>query len=387
MANRYSANEDQIGELALRVKQLEDERNSLKLQVRSLETETQIIGEDLEQIQVQKASKENKKKREEQLQQTCKHSSSTASRFDKSRLYGNSSPSSSTQKPVLGAEALVQESNNDRSTFFQQDRTNTYHTDNEDQKAKLSLRMKKLEAEIKCLKVQLKSLRMKKQKLQEDLGEILVQTRAEENKKKREELFQQIYGSPSSKANRSVELTSTNPPLNNELSSSSENENLQRSRAGSNDSPTAPVRQAVLGAEALEQESNEQRSTQQSGAYTSVCNAYKSILLLYLTQKIPLCEMLQLKEWVTHNFFIPACDGTSILFQLGENGVLDAFGFRKLEEFFESIGRFDLAYLILEFHDGNYSLLRQIPDNPHRAMTDVDNHCTSKCFLYLDKFD
>ena len=103
-------------------------------------------------------------------------------------------------------------------------------------------------------------------------------------------------------------------------------------------------------------------------------------------------DVLQLKDWATQNFSIrDASNATTILSQLEEDGILNAFGLKQLEQFFESIDRFDLAFVILEFLFGNYSLLCQFPEVANRATTFAlhlstiagasGSHDTSKCFL------
>ena len=124
----------------------------------------------------------------------------------------------------------------------------------------------------------------------------------------------------------------------------------------------------------------------------TLATGFKFLLVAYLAQKMLPSDVLQLKDFVTQNFLIrDVSNATTMLFQLEEDGVLNAFGLKQLEEFFESITRFDLAFVIHEFLLGDYSLLCQIPEVANRATTSAfhlstiagasDSHDTSKCFL------
>ena len=124
----------------------------------------------------------------------------------------------------------------------------------------------------------------------------------------------------------------------------------------------------------------------------TLATGFKFLLVAYLAQKMLPSDVLQLKDFVTQNFLIrDVSNATTMLFQLEEDGILNAFGLKQLEEFFESITRFDLAFVIHEFLLGDYSLLYQIPEVANRATTSAfhlstiagasDSHDTSKCFV------
>lgn len=128
---------------------------------------------------------------------------------------------------------------------------------------------------------------------------------------------------------------------------------------------------------------------------TFLATGFKFLLMLYLAQKMLPSDVTQLKHWATQNFSIPDdSNAITILFQLEEDRIFNAFGLKQLEQFFESIVRFDLALVIHEFLLGDYSLLCQIPEVANRATSIFhfalhpstmvgasDSHGTSKYFL------
>jgi hypothetical protein len=65
-------------------------------------------------------------------------------------------------------------------------------------------------------------------------------------------------------------------------------------------------------------------------------------------------------DWASQNFSIEnAQNATDVLLQLDQKRIINASDVSPLRDFFESIIRIDLVYIIDEFLLGNYSLLRQ----------------------------
>ena len=91
---------------------------------------------------------------------------------------------------------------------------------------------------------------------------------------------------------------------------------------------------------------------------TTVYNNYK-LLLLSLVQCLLSSEVMKLKDWASQNFSTNSQNANDVLLQLDQKGIINASNLSPLRDFFESIVRIDLVYIIDEFLLGNYSLLRQ----------------------------
>jgi hypothetical protein len=92
-------------------------------------------------------------------------------------------------------------------------------------------------------------------------------------------------------------------------------------------------------------------------------------MLLSLGQSLS-SEVAKLKDWASQNFSIGnAQNATDVLLQLHQKGIIKASNLIPLRDFFESIVRIDLVYIIDEFLLGNYSLLRQIPSRRRTRST------------------
>jgi hypothetical protein len=92
---------------------------------------------------------------------------------------------------------------------------------------------------------------------------------------------------------------------------------------------------------------------------TTLYNNYK-FLLLSLGQSLLSSDVVKLMDWASQNFSIEnAQNATDVLLQLDQKRIINASDVSPLRDFFESIIRIDLVYIIDEFLLGNYSLLRQ----------------------------
>ena len=99
---------------------------------------------------------------------------------------------------------------------------------------------------------------------------------------------------------------------------------------------------------------------------TTVYNNYK-LLLMFIAQRLLLSDVSKLKDWARQNFsIINPENSTDILFQLDQKGFINASDLRQIRDFFESITRIDLVYIIDAFLLGDYSLLRQNPEAKRR---------------------
>ena len=106
---------------------------------------------------------------------------------------------------------------------------------------------------------------------------------------------------------------------------------------------------------------------------TTLYNNYK-LLLLSLAQRLLSYDVVKLKDWAAQNFAIEnAQNATHVLFQLDEKRIINGSDLSALSNFFESIVRFDLVYIIDAFLLGDYSLLRQIPASKKRDANRAQN--------------
>ncbi len=102
-------------------------------------------------------------------------------------------------------------------------------------------------------------------------------------------------------------------------------------------------------------------------------NNYK-LLLLSLAQRLLSSEVVMLQDWAAQKFSINnPQNATDVLFQLDQKGVINASDLSQLNDFFESIIRFDMVYIIDAFLLGDYSLLRQTPAYKNRDATGAQN--------------
>ena len=106
---------------------------------------------------------------------------------------------------------------------------------------------------------------------------------------------------------------------------------------------------------------------------TTLYNNYK-LLLLSLGQMLLSSDVAKLMSWATQNFpIVNSQNATHVLFQLDENGVINATDLNQLRHFFESIVRFDLVHIIDSFLLGDYAILRQIPASKKRDARTTQN--------------
>ena len=106
---------------------------------------------------------------------------------------------------------------------------------------------------------------------------------------------------------------------------------------------------------------------------TTLYNNYK-LLLLTLAQRLLSSEFVVLKDWAAQNFLIVNPENaTDVFFQLDEKQVINASDLGRLCDFFESIIRFDLVYIVDAFLLGDYSLLRQNSVSKSRGTNGAQN--------------
>ena len=85
------------------------------------------------------------------------------------------------------------------------------------------------------------------------------------------------------------------------------------------------------------------------------------LLLVSQSQLLLFSDVMKLKDWAALNFSIENIQNpTDVLLQLDKKGVINASDLSVLRNFFESIVRFDLVYIIDEFLLGDYTLLHKI---------------------------
>ena len=85
------------------------------------------------------------------------------------------------------------------------------------------------------------------------------------------------------------------------------------------------------------------------------------LLLVSQSQLLLSSDVMKLMDWAAQNFSIENTrNPTDVLLQLDKKGVINASDLSALRNFFESIVRFDLVYIIDEFLLGDYTLLHKI---------------------------
>ncbi|CAB4036118.1 ---NA--- [Paramuricea clavata] len=106
---------------------------------------------------------------------------------------------------------------------------------------------------------------------------------------------------------------------------------------------------------------------------TTLYNNYK-LLLLSLGQSLLSSDVVKLKDWASQGFAIANVQSaTDVLLQLDQKGIINASNLSPLRDFFESVVRIDLVYIIDAFLLGDYSLLRQTPTWKKREASRAQN--------------
>ncbi|CAB4029948.1 ---NA--- [Paramuricea clavata] len=78
-------------------------------------------------------------------------------------------------------------------------------------------------------------------------------------------------------------------------------------------------------------------------------------LLEFIAQSLLFDDVVKLKDWASKRFSIDNSENVAdVLLHLDQTGVIHASNLNELRDFFESIKRVDLVYIIDEFLHGNY---------------------------------
>ena len=97
-----------------------------------------------------------------------------------------------------------------------------------------------------------------------------------------------------------------------------------------------------------------------------VYNAYK-LLLSTISNLLLSSDIIKIRKWATENFEVQNnCSLTEMFSQLDHKGAINAFDLGQLRAFFESIGRFDLVYLIDEFSSDDYDKFKKLISENYR---------------------
>ena len=324
--------------LSLRLKELNEENVFLKNEIKSLQATCEGILAEFGKMAVQQSAKENEERRHELFQEIYQSPSSEATALPTNKHRSNKDmngslnkngslktqttnestdtpsvihPTTSTEQPVEGAEALVQQSNH------QPVKENVVTSD-------------KGESEIQ----------------RGDRLSTKVSTFKDSNEN-------QIPSTQNTSSNTSREKTSGGDGINqsgkvqgtSDLASTSHQsfENLSLS-VQQDDSGTEYI---SLG------------NVPPTSVATTLYNNYK-LLLLSLSQRLLSCDVVKLKNWARENFSINDPQNTTdVFFQLDQKAVINASDLSQISHFFESIVRIDLVYIIDAFLLGDYSKLRQ----------------------------
>ena len=207
-----------------------------------------------------------------------------------------------------------------------------------------------------ALKNELVLLRNKYDEVMADYGQLMVEKTAKEKRAQKNEFFQQKSQSTS--------------PVNNVSSNHLEN---NQSNTANQTPPTLNASNIIQERETGSyEESSQSEDVQDAGSsprallVATLYNNYK-LLLINLAQRLLSSEVVMLKDWAAQNFsIVNPQNPTDVLFQLHEKRIINASDLGQLCNFFESIVRFDLVYIVDAFLRGDYSLLRQIPPSKKR---------------------
>ena len=116
---------------------------------------------------------------------------------------------------------------------------------------------------------------------------------------------------------------------------------------------------------------------------TTLYNNYK-LLLIFIAQKLLSSDVNKLRNWADQKFSITNPENaTDILFQLDEKGLINASDLIQIRDFFQSITRIDLVYVIDAFLLGDYSLLRQNPVPKRKGENRPQNRNTTTKYSYI----
>ena len=116
---------------------------------------------------------------------------------------------------------------------------------------------------------------------------------------------------------------------------------------------------------------------------TTLYNNYK-LLLIFIAQKLLSSDVTKLRNWADQKFSITNPENaTDILFQLDEKGLINASDLIQIRDFFQSITRIDLVYVIDAFLLGDYSLLRQNPLPKRKSENRLQNGNTTPKYPYI----
>ena len=115
---------------------------------------------------------------------------------------------------------------------------------------------------------------------------------------------------------------------------------------------------------------------------TTLYHNYK-LLLMFIAQKLLSSDVTKLRNWADQKFSIKNPENaTDILFQLDEKGLINASDLIQIRDFFQSITRIDLVYVIDAFLLGDYSLLRQNPVPKRKGENRPQNRNTTAKYSY-----
>ena len=116
---------------------------------------------------------------------------------------------------------------------------------------------------------------------------------------------------------------------------------------------------------------------------TTLYNNYK-LLLMFIAQNLLSSDVTKLRNWAGQKFSITNPENaTDILFQLDEKGLINASDLIQIRDFFQSITRIDLVYVIDAFLLGDYSLLRQNPVPKRKSENRLQNRNTTPKYPYI----
>ena len=116
---------------------------------------------------------------------------------------------------------------------------------------------------------------------------------------------------------------------------------------------------------------------------TTLYNNYK-LLLMFIAQNLLSSDVNKLRNWANQKFSITNPENaTDILFQLDEKGLINASDLIQIRDFFQSITRIDLVYVIDAFLLGDYSLLRQNPVPKRKGENRPQNRNTTTKYPYI----
>ena len=323
------------------VKKLEDKNLSLKKEVKSFQLKNEELLIDLGQITVEKTARENGERKSERFHQIF-HTS----------LQGDKGPGTSNSRNHRSNNDIYQQSS-DRNSFSRPPVTNRSFNP-QMMNASVVSPASSSGHSVNGVKTFVRK------------GNYLGDNEEEFTNNKIERLFHERSDETASTVRVNVDqqmATTQNTPSIQSGEQSSGGEETNQPRDNHDQASTSQDGYGDLSFSVQQHDSGREPislgNIPPTSVATTLYNNYK-FLLLSLAQNLLSSDVVMLQDWAAQNFSINnPRNPTDILFELDQKGVINASDLHQLSDFFESIIRIDLVYIIDAFLLGDYNLLRQ----------------------------